>query len=267
MSSQERAVAGEDEQFHWVLQHHTPRTFNKERPRRDQTSLRMYDPGRLPVFWTPSPSPSRPVSPRQPVDEPLPAPTMTNPPRRLKRIRQPVFGPDNVYRNRPPAHILRQPDTDDVFSPPRNQSPGPSRSPSGNDPSASASKAKMLQDGGAKLINFLLRAAVSLTDAKGIIPDVSKVREWQYRDLMCLPKAVQEGWRTACKEELEALHRHNVFKLTNLPKGRKSIGCRWVFDIKSDGHKKARLVAQGFSQVEGIDFNELFSPVVHFESV
>jgi hypothetical protein len=74
-------------------------------------------------------------------------------------------------------------------------------------------------------------------------------------------------WKIACKEELEALYRHNVFKLTDLPKGRKTIGCRWVFDVKSDGCKKARLVAQGFSQVEGIDFNELFSPVVHFESV
>jgi Reverse transcriptase (RNA-dependent DNA polymerase) len=48
-----------------------------------------------------------------------------------------------------------------------------------------------------------------------------------------------------------------------LPKGHKTIGCRWVFDVKSDG-KKARLVAQGFSQVEGI---ELFSPIVCFESV
>jgi Reverse transcriptase (RNA-dependent DNA polymerase) len=84
---------------------------------------------------------------------------------------------------------------------------------------------------------------------------------------MCLPKATQEGWKIACKEELEALRQHNVFKLTDLPKGHKTIGCRWVFDVKSDGHKEARLVAQGFLQVEGIDFNELFSPVVHFESV
>ena len=125
----------------------------------------------------------------------------------------------------------------------------------------------MVQEGGAGLIKFLLRAAVSSTDAKGEIPDVSKVREWQYRDLMCLPNTVQEEWKTACKEELEALHQHNVFKLTNLPKGRKTIGCRWVFDVKLDGRKKARLVAQGFSQLEGIDFNELFSPVVCFESV
>ena len=40
-----------------------------------------------------------------------------------------------------------------------------------------------------------------------------------------------------------------------------------IFNIKTDGQKMARLVAQGFSQVEGIDFNKLFSPVVRFESV
>jgi Reverse transcriptase (RNA-dependent DNA polymerase) len=75
------------------------------------------------------------------------------------------------------------------------------------------------------------------------------------------------GMKIACKEELEALCQRNVFKLTDLPKGRKTIGCRWVFDVKTDSCKKARLVAQGFSQVEGIDFNELFSSVVRFESV
>jgi Reverse transcriptase (RNA-dependent DNA polymerase) len=79
-----------------------------------------------------------------------------------------------------------------------------------------------------------------------------------------LAKGSIGGKKIACKEELEALCQRNVFKLTNLPKGHKIIGCRWVFNIKSDSRKKARLVAQGFSQV---DFNELFSPVVHFESV
>ena len=84
---------------------------------------------------------------------------------------------------------------------------------------------------------------------------------------MCLPKAAKEEWKTTMLEELEALRKHEVFELTDLPRDRKVIGCRWVFDIKSDSHKKARLVAQGFSQVEGLNFNELFSPVVCFESV
>ena len=66
---------------------------------------------------------------------------------------------------------------------------------------------------------------------------------------------------------MESFDKRDVFELTNLPKGHKTIGCRWVFNVKGDSHKRAILVAQGFSQVEGIDYNELFSPVVHFESV
>ena len=84
---------------------------------------------------------------------------------------------------------------------------------------------------------------------------------------MHFPEAAQKEWKAACYEELESLDKCNVFELTNLPNGCKIIGCRWVFDVKGDGCKKARLVTQGFSQVEGVDYNELFSPVVCFESV
>ena len=58
-----------------------------------------------------------------------------------------------------------------------------------------------------------------------------------------------------------------VFDLVSLPEGRKAIRNRWVFDIKPDGQKCACLVAKGFSQIEGIDYEELFSPVVCYESV
>ena len=83
---------------------------------------------------------------------------------------------------------------------------------------------RMVQEVGANLTKFILRAAVSSTDARGKTPKVSKVREWQYRDLMGLPKAVQEEWKTACKGELETLHWCNIFKLTDLPKGCKTMG-------------------------------------------
>ena len=78
---------------------------------------------------------------------------------------------------------------------------------------------------------------------------------------MRLPKAVQEEWKTACKEELEALHWCNIFKLTDLPKGCKTIRCRWVFDIKSDGHKKARLVAQGFFRLRELTLTSYSLPL------
>ncbi|KAJ2932734.1 hypothetical protein H1R20_g4383, partial [Candolleomyces eurysporus] len=68
-------------------------------------------------------------------------------------------------------------------------------------------------------------------------------------------------------EEIDALKGRRVFDLVELPYGRKAIKGRWVFDIKSDGRKRARYVAKGFSQIEGIDFEALFSPVVRYESV
>ena len=128
--------------------------------------------------------------------------------------------------------------------------------------------ANISQEGGAKLIYYLLSAAVQPSDgAGGDLPSVSNVREWCYQDLMHFPEAAWKEQKAACYEELESLDKCDVFELTDLPNGCKTIGCRWVFDIKGDGHKKARLVAQGFSQVEGIDYNELFSPVVWFESM
>ena len=84
---------------------------------------------------------------------------------------------------------------------------------------------------------------------------------------MKLPKTEQHEWRNAALEELEALKKRKVFELVPRPIGRKVIKNCWVFDVKTDKRKKARLVARGFSQVEGIDFDQIFSPIVHFETV
>ena len=92
-------------------------------------------------------------------------------------------------------------------------------------------------------------------------------RKWTYRDIKTLPLDQQKEWRKVCLTELDMLRERQVFELVNAPSGRKVISNRWVFDVKSNGRKHTRLVAKGFSQIEGIDFDHIFSPVVRFEMV
>ena len=63
------------------------------------------------------------------------------------------------------------------------------------------------------------------------------------------------------------LKERKVYEIVDWPTNRKVIKNRWVFDVKSDCQKRAHLVAKGFSQTEGLDFDQIFSPVVHFETV
>ena len=121
---------------------------------------------------------------------------------------------------------------------------------------------KTCEEGGANLVHFLMGKALTTRD-----PQYENVCDWSYRDIARLPQAEQKLWRLACQEELDMLHKRKVFELVDHPRDRKVIKNQWVFDVKSDGHKKARLVTKGFSQVEGLDFNQVSSPVVHFETV
>jgi hypothetical protein len=80
-------------------------------------------------------------------------------------------------------------------------------------------------------------------------------------------------WLVAMNEEIESLHKNNTWALTELPKGKRPLRCKWVYKKKDgipgveDPRCKARLVVKGFNQKEGIDFNEIFSPVVRHTSI
>ncbi|KAK1628882.1 hypothetical protein QYE76_003197 [Lolium multiflorum] len=80
-------------------------------------------------------------------------------------------------------------------------------------------------------------------------------------------------WLNAMQEELNNFKRNDVWTLMKRPDHcRNVIGTKWIFKNKQDERgtiirNKARLVAQGYSQVEGVDFGETFAPVARLESI
>jgi len=73
-------------------------------------------------------------------------------------------------------------------------------------------------------------------------------------------------WKAAMEEEIHALQKNKTWELVSLPKGKRVVGCKWVFTVKQNpkgevDRYKARLVAKGYSQTYGIDYDETFAPV------
>ncbi|GKB88494.1 retrovirus-related pol polyprotein from transposon TNT 1-94, partial [Tanacetum coccineum] len=80
------------------------------------------------------------------------------------------------------------------------------------------------------------------------------------------------GWVDAMQDELNQFTRNKVWTLVHAPYGKTIIGSRWVFRNKRDEtgiviKNKEMLVAQGYNQQEGIDYDETFSPVTRLEAI
>ena len=80
------------------------------------------------------------------------------------------------------------------------------------------------------------------------------------------------NWRRAMLEEMKAIEENETWQLVDPPPGCRPISLKWVYKVKRDEHgavvkHKARLVARGFVQRKGIDFEEVFAPIARMESV
>ena len=105
----------------------------------------------------------------------------------------------------------------------------------------------------------------------GLVQLLSAAGAPGYRDPLTFKEAMNseyaDEWIEACQYEMDALAHLEVWCLEPLPEGRKAVKSKWVFKKNADGHFCACLVAKGFTQIEGVDFDETFSPVTRFESL
>ncbi|KAH9656608.1 hypothetical protein KPL70_022746 [Citrus sinensis] len=108
---------------------------------------------------------------------------------------------------------------------------------------------------------------VSSTLEKVIDDDIPNT----FGEALCSSESDQ--WKLAMEEEMKSLYQNQTWELVKLPKGKRAIGNKWVYTKKerspnqSTSRYKARLVAKCFAQKEGIDYNEVFSPVVKHTSI
>ncbi|GBM04743.1 Retrovirus-related Pol polyprotein from transposon TNT 1-94 [Araneus ventricosus] len=92
--------------------------------------------------------------------------------------------------------------------------------------------------------------------------------ELTYDEIKFLPEEEQSNWKNSMDEEMLSMEKNKVWDLVQLPKKEKQpITCKWIFKKKRDGKFKARLVARGFMQKEGVDYTETFSPVISMPSL
>jgi len=114
-----------------------------------------------------------------------------------------------------------------------------------------------------------------------LLDSTDEMQDYEYSGICLLaadePGGVEDAleedcWVKAMNSELKSIQDNNTWLYTNLPKGHKAIGLKWVYKVKRDPEgnvvkHKARLVAKRYAQRHGVDYEEVFAPVARLETV
>ena len=230
---------------------HTPKT-PANRPPESRGNTEFYTPPSAPPpADTPTPDP-----PPTPEPSPTPDPPQPEPQSRKLIIRIPAKGTSR----RAPVSSL----------------PGPLLGPPGG-PSKTVPSTRQLRENPrpnpkySGPDNVAEKGVGQRKRTSGQVTHIALLAAAEYQDPLTFKQAMSsdyaDEWRAACQYEIDALAKNRTWDLVDLPTGRKAVKSKWVFKRKADGRFRARLVAKGFTQIQGIDYDETFSPVARFESL
>ncbi|GKB16092.1 zinc finger, CCHC-type containing protein [Tanacetum coccineum] len=177
--------------------------------------------------------------------------------------------PDSPQSDR----IASQSDSDwtEEGSEPINSPLSPTSPVTPNVPINSPSTASSSTGGGAPKRYRLLTDLYQQTDEIEHPEELMMIRSDE--EPVTYSEACKRGeWVKAMDSELASIERNNTWKLVDLPKNRKPIGLKWVYKVKRDPNgkivkHKARIVAKGYVQKHGIDYEDVFAPVARIETV
>jgi hypothetical protein len=114
-----------------------------------------------------------------------------------------------------------------------------------------------------------------------LLDSTNKVLDYEYSGVCMLaadePRDVEQAleekyWKDAMDAEMQSILQNQTWTVSELPKGHKAIGLKWVFKVKRNPagnivKHKARLVAKGYAQIQGVDYDEVYAPVARLETV
>ena len=130
------------------------------------------------------------------------------------------------------------------------------KQPNTTTPIKSHRQIKVVERYGFDIMSYALQVAI----------EIDSFKPTTYQEVISCSETKQ--WAMAINEDMESLQKNQTWDLVDLPEGRQVVGCKWIFKKKSGSSTKevicykACLVAKGYSQKEGMHYNEIFSQVV-----